>query len=105
MISDHLQQPAEEILNEVLTITSDVLRFSSKEDVFRDGSIPLESGVEFFDGIRDTLAAGAKSFREKLPYYGQRNWPDAESFLRKARLGQTEHAVAMSLPYFLVSLS
>lgn len=96
-IRDALQVVAEthgespdEILDQVLTITSDILRFRSVQDAFRDGSIPLDSGVDLFDGIRETLAVGAKSFRQHLPYYGQKNWPDAEAFLRKARLGQTE---------------
>ncbi len=68
---------------------ADVIRFTAEADGV-PGAISLDSGVHFFEGIRDTLAAGVKSQFEKIPYYGNRYWKGANGYLASVRLGQTE---------------
>jgi len=89
-IAERYQKAPDEILAVLAQAKMDKLEFRSDEDVDESGSIEVKGGIQFFDGIKQLLVAGAKATKESRPYFGQRNWQHGRAFLESARLGQTE---------------
>ena len=56
-----------------------------------DGTVDLEQGTNIVSGARDMLLAAACSLREYQPVYRAGANREANEYMRRVRLGQTEH--------------
>lgn len=84
-------RPQPEILQDLLVTSADVIRIRLMDDELANGSVPLEEGAGFFAGARDMMLAAACAAVENRSYYPGRRPTQAVDYMRKARLGQTEH--------------
>lgn len=78
------------IYNDLLTSDRDVIRARVSDD-YSDGSVDIDSGVKLVGGARDLVLAAACSLHNPRPLYRTGANLEANSFLRRMRLGQTEH--------------
>ena len=83
------QRSQEEILKDISTTSSDLVRIRALgvEDI--DGSIPLDSGVLFVEKARDMILSAACATVAPGPYW-RRKPNRAMDFMLRARMGQTE---------------
>jgi hypothetical protein len=79
-----------DILSRIQSVGSDVVRIRAVHDNFSDGTIPLEGGTALFDGSRALLTAAALAADSPRSVYRGSRPEKVDSFLREARLGQTE---------------
>ncbi len=56
-----------------------------------DGSVQLDAGVEIVAQARDMLLAAACAARNPQPFYRAGSNKDATDYMRRVKLGQTEH--------------
>lgn len=80
-----------DILRDLLVISADVIRVKLADADLSDGSVPLEEGASFFQKAKDMMLAAACSAAEPRAYYPSRKPSQAMDYIRRARLGQTEH--------------
>lgn len=78
------------IYNDLLTADRDVIRARVSDDS-SDGSVDIDSGVKLVNGARDLVLAAACSLRNPRPLYRTGANQEANNFLRRMRLGQTEY--------------
>jgi hypothetical protein len=78
-----------EILSDLLTSSSDVLRFRLESE-FKDGTISIDEGVRVVQKVRDLLMAGACAAINPQAVYPTRKPGQAVDYLKKVRMGQTE---------------
>ena len=78
-----------QLYNELVVADRDVFRIRAN-DGDSNGTIDLSHGVALINGGRELVLAAACSLREPRPVYGARNDREANEFLRRVRLGQTE---------------
>ena len=64
------------------------VRAAGEED---DGSVPLDAGVKIVSQARDMLLAAACAVRTPQPLYRAGANREANEYMRRVRLGQTEH--------------
>jgi hypothetical protein len=64
------------------------VRSSGSED---DGSVQIDAGVEIVTQARDMLLAAACAARQPQPFYRAGSNKEAIDYMRRVRLGQTEH--------------
>jgi len=69
----------------------DLLRLRVIRTDAADGTLPLESAVKAINHARELVMAAACMAVEKKVYFPTRKPTKATDYLRKARLGQTEH--------------
>lgn len=79
------------IHSDILTVTTDVIRVRVTADEAFGGSIPLEDGPSLVQSARDMLRAAACSASAPKPAWLRRRPEEAEEYMRRTRLGQTEH--------------
>jgi hypothetical protein len=79
-----------DILSDIQSISSDVIRWRWIQANAEDGTIPLEQGQEFFSLVRNQILAAACSTVEPRQFFASRKPARAVEFLRQARLGQSE---------------
>lgn len=79
-----------EIIRDIAAADGDVIRIRLDTQVDAGGTVPLQTGVSFVNGVKDMLAAAACSAADPRPYYAARHPGKAEEYLGTARLGQTE---------------
>ena len=78
------------LYNDLVVADRDVTRVRVNDgDVY--GSISLEQGPNLVSGARDMLLAAACSLHEPRPVYRAGANKEANDYLRRVRLGQTEH--------------
>lgn len=80
-----------EILRDVTTAGFDIVRIRALAADYDDGTVPLDVGVTLVDCARDLLLAAACAAHQPRPVYHARKPAPALDYLRRARLGQTEH--------------
>lgn len=80
-----------EILHDLATTSADVIRVRLDQEDQAAGSILIDHGVALIDRARDLLLASACSALSPRPSYGPRRPQKAVDFVRRTRLGQTEH--------------
>lgn len=56
-----------------------------------DGSVQIDAGVEIVAQARDMLLAAACTARQPQPYYRAGSNREANDYMRRVKLGQTEH--------------
>ena len=79
-----------EILSALTTPPADVIRIRLTYPDFRDGSIPIDDGVHFFDNAKNMIMAAACSTVEPKAYFNKIKPKQATKYLGKVRIGQTE---------------
>ena len=80
-----------EILHDLIVIGADVVRLRLIGTDLGDGSVPLEDGAMLIERVRDIMLASACATVQARAYYGTRKPTEAIEYVRKLRLGQTEH--------------
>jgi hypothetical protein len=82
--------PVKQVIQSILTPSSDVLRFRMDDQDIEGGSIPLLEGMNLFDGIRRGLAAVACSVVNPQTFHPRLHRTETDVFLKRCKLGQTE---------------
>jgi hypothetical protein len=80
----------QEIITDLSTSASDILRFRLTGSEAEDGSIPIEEGAQIVQRVRDVMMAGACAAIERRSLFHTRKPGQALDYLKKVRLGQTE---------------
>ena len=80
-----------EIVRDLATASSDVIRVRVASPSGADGSLALEKGVSMFENVKDILLSAARAAVAPRAYYRSRLPGPADDYMRKVRLGQTEH--------------
>jgi hypothetical protein len=83
------QRSQEEILKDISTTSSDLVRIRALGVEEIDGSIPLDAGVSFAEKARDMLLAAACATVAPSAYW-RRKPGRAIDYMLRARMGQTE---------------
>jgi hypothetical protein len=78
------------IYREIVVADRDVLRVSAT-GTDSDGSIPVDAGVKLVSQARDMLLAAACATRVPQPIYRAGANREAIEYMRRVKLGQTEH--------------
>lgn len=84
------QRPEPEILQDLMTTSSDLIRVRAPSREADSGSLPLEQAVAFVERARDLVLAAACAAISKRAYYATRKPMKATEYLGKVRMGQTE---------------
>lgn len=79
-----------EILADLATSASDVIRVRLADPDARDGSLPLERASEIISRSYDMVLAAACSAAEPKYYFSSRKPQAALDYMRNVRMGQTE---------------
>ena len=83
-------RPIWEVLQDLSTPPSDILRLRVIAPEATLGSLPLDEGIQLLRGGRDALLASACSVKRPLAFHPQKTLKDADAFIRGCKLGQTE---------------
>ena len=84
------KRPANEVLEHLLLPPADMLRFREVSQDAESGSLPFEHAARMIGGARRLLLSAAHSVLVPQPYHPRLSRSEAEEFLAKCRLGQTE---------------
>jgi hypothetical protein len=68
----------------------DLVRWRRDDSAVTAGSLPLDEGIEFYDGARRAFLASAHTAISPALYYSRLGKQDAESYVSECRMGQTE---------------
>ena len=79
-----------DILRDILNSGFDIVRLAAKSSDTSGGSIRIEEGVALFGEAREMLMAAACATVKPSPVFHSRKPPQANDYMREARLGQTE---------------
>jgi hypothetical protein len=79
-----------EVLRDILTTTSDLIRVRAPSREAEDGTLPLEQAVTFVERSRDMLLAAACAAIDKRAFFAKRKPQQAMEYLGHVRMGQTE---------------
>lgn len=80
-----------EIFRNLVTATADVVRIRVISALASDGSLALERGVMLFESAREIMLSAARAAVAPRAYFRSRLPGPADDYIRKVRLGQTEH--------------
>ncbi len=79
-----------EVVRDLLTTGSDLIRIRAPSRDFDGGSLPLEQAVAFVERSRDMMLAAACAALTKRAYFATRKPARATEYLGQVRMGQTE---------------
>ena len=94
-----------EVLSDLQTAGSDVVRIRYRHASATDGSIPLDQGEALVENAREMLLAGACAAVQPRALYLSRRPEEANRFVRGLRLGQTERGSYVLTVYSRVAPS
>jgi hypothetical protein len=94
-----------EVLADLQTAGSDVIRVRYRHAAATDGSIPLDQGEALVENAREMMLAGACAAVQPKAYYSRRRPEEANRFVRGLRMGQTERGSYILTVYSKVSPS
>jgi hypothetical protein len=80
-----------EVLKDVATATADVVRLRVSCPGVNDGSIGIEEGLTVVASARELILSAARSAVTPKAYFRSRLPSIADDYMRRVRLGQTEH--------------
>ncbi|MBF0336619.1 MAG: hypothetical protein HQL05_02185 [Nitrospirae bacterium] len=80
-----------EIVNDLNTASADIIRLRVSDAESTDGTISIEEGSKIVQSSRDLIMASACAAIEKRAIYQTRKPTRVMEYLKKVRLGQTEH--------------
>jgi hypothetical protein len=81
---------ADEIVNDIINLKSDIIRIRKEGYDTRDGTIPLSEGVIMVKKAYDMLYAAACSAVNPKSVYASKKFERAAEYMNSVRLGQTE---------------
>jgi hypothetical protein len=84
------QRPETEVLHDLMTTSSDLIRVRAPSRDAASGSLPIEEAVAFVERSRDMMLAAACAAISKRSYFANRKPVRATDYLSKVRMGQTE---------------
>lgn len=79
-----------ELFRDLTMAAADVVRVRVASPLAADGSVGLDEGVMLFNSAREMILSAARATVSPRPYFRSRLPGEAEEYLRKVRLGQTE---------------
>jgi hypothetical protein len=79
-----------EILRDLTTSATDIIRIRSQQPDTHDGTISIDDGVDLVQRARDMLLAAACATVQPRPYFPTRKPTPAVEYMERVRLGQTE---------------
>jgi hypothetical protein len=79
-----------ELYNDLLTVTSDVLRIRIADPELADGSMPIEEHAKIAQKTRDLVLAAACATTDRRPVWHTRKPVQAMEHVRRVRIGQSE---------------
>jgi hypothetical protein len=79
-----------EIVRDLATATSDVVRLRVVSPVSEDGSVGLEEGVALVESAKDLILSAARAAVSPRAFFRSRLPGLADDYMRSVRLGQTE---------------
>jgi hypothetical protein len=94
-------RPATQVLNDLLTTESDILRYRVASPATGRGSIPLTEGIRLLEGAKRSILAAACSVVNPIVHHPRMSRVEAQQLLNSCHLGQTErgsYAVSVSCP-------
>lgn len=89
-LAEYEQRPASEVLEHLLLPPSDVLRFREMSPDAEAGNLPFDHAVRMINGTRRLLLSVAHSVLVPQAYHPRLSRSEAEEFVNRCRLGQTE---------------
>jgi len=84
------RRPVGEIVVDMATPHSDIIRTRLASETSVDGTLSLEDGADVFQRVRDLVLAAACAAITPRRVYAKRKPDRAMAYLREARIGQTE---------------
>lgn len=94
-------RPVVEVLNDLITPESDILRYRVASPSTGRGTIPLIEGIRLLDGARRSLLSAACSVINPVAHHPRMSRTEAQQLLNACHLGQTErgsYSVSVSCP-------
>jgi len=89
-LAEFEKRPAGEVLEHLLLPPADVLRFREISPDAETGNLPFEHAVRMINGTRRLLLSAAHSVLVPRVYHPRLSRSEAEEFVSRCRLGQTE---------------
>ena len=89
-LAEFEKRPPREVLNHLLLPPSDLLYFREVSPAAAAGDLPLDHAVRMIDGVRKMLLSEAHSVLAPKPFHPRMSRGEAEDFIARCRLGQTE---------------
>jgi hypothetical protein len=90
-IAEVEKRKPEDVVQDLLSLDVDTLRFTARETGTEEGTLPLEQGVSLLEGARRSLLAAACTvLSPNRTYHPRMTMGQAEEFVRLCELGQTE---------------
>jgi|SRR5579883_192053 len=89
-LAEFERRPAREVLEHLLLPAADVLRFREVSPDAEAGNLPFEHAVRMINGTRRLLLSVAHSVLAPQSYHPRLSRSEAEEFVNRCRLGQTE---------------
>lgn len=80
-----------QIIKNISHNTVDVIRFRLGGPIAEDGTIPMDFGIDLFNGGKKALLASACLAADPQKYHARLQRGDAEGFINSCRIGQTEY--------------
>lgn len=94
-----------EVLADLQSAGSEIVRIRYWHAVATDGSIPLDQGEALVENAREMMLAGACAAVQPKAYYSRRPPEEANRFVRGLRMGQSERGSYILTIYSRVSPS
>ncbi len=89
-LAEFEKRPAREVLEHLLLPPADVLRFREVSPDAEAGNLPFDHAVRMINGTRRLLLSAAHSVLVPQAYHQRLSRSEAEEFVNRCRLGQTE---------------
>lgn len=89
-LADYEHRPAREVLDSLLLPPADILGFREVSPQAEAGTLPFDHAVQMMNGTRKLLLSTAHSVLVPLPSHPRLSRSDAEDFVNRCRLGQTD---------------
>lgn len=89
-LAEHERRPPQEILDHLLLPPADLLQFREVSHDAESGQLPLEHAVRLINGTKKLLLSIAHSVLVPQPYHPRLSRSEAEAFVSRCRLGQTQ---------------
>jgi hypothetical protein len=80
-----------DVLRDIQTTTSDLIRIRASSKDIESGTLPLDHAVNFVERSRDMMLAAACAAITKRSVYAKRKPTQAMDYLNQAQMGQSEH--------------
>ncbi|MFO1199041.1 MAG: hypothetical protein U1E86_18940 [Burkholderiaceae bacterium] len=90
VFAESMERDALAVYRELVGADRDVVRVRAF-GIDEDGTVPINAGVRIVEHARDMLLAAACAVRSPQPLYRAGANRDAIDYIRRVRLGQTEH--------------